>query len=44
MTPSIETIPELSDHHGNRGRWGSDDEKRTLNLLTEEMVVNASSR
>jgi len=43
VTPSIETVRELSDRHSNWGRWGSDDEKGTLNLVTEEMVVNAAS-
>ena len=43
VTPSIETVRELGDRHSNWGRWGPDDEKGTLNLVTEEMVVNAAS-
>ena len=43
VTPSIETVRELSDRHSNWGRWGPDDEKGTLNLVTDEMVVNAAS-
>ena len=43
VTPSIETVRELGDRHSNWGRWGPDDEKGTLNLVTQEMVVNAAS-
>jgi kynurenine formamidase len=43
VTPSIETVRELGDRHSNWGRWGPNDEKGTLNLVTEEMVVNAAS-
>ena len=42
MTASIETVRELSQRHGNWGRWGPDDEKGTLNLVTPEMVVAAA--
>lgn len=42
MEPSIETVRELSQRHSNWGRWGPDDEKGTLNLVTREMVVSAA--
>lgn len=43
MTPSIETVRELGDRHSNWGRWGPDDQRGTLNLVTSEMVVAAAS-
>lgn len=43
MTPSIATVRQLSERHSNWGRWGPDDEKGTLNLVTKEMVVKAAS-
>ena len=43
MEPSIETIRELSRRHSNWGRWGPDDERGTLNLVTPEMVVSAAA-
>ena len=43
MEPNIETIRELSRRHGNWGRWGPDDERGTLNLVTPEMVVSAAA-
>ncbi len=43
MKPSIETVRELGERHSNWGRWGPDDEKGTLNLVTPEMVVAASA-
>lgn len=42
MTPNIETIRELSDRHSNWGRWGPEDEKGTLNLVTSEMIADAA--
>lgn len=42
MEPNIETVRELSRRHSNWGRWGPDDEKGTLNLVTPEMVVSAA--
>ncbi len=42
MTASIETVRELSARHSNWGRWGPEDEKGTLNLVTPEMVVAAA--
>ena len=43
MEPNIETVRELSQRHGNWGRWGPDDERGTLNLVTPEMVVSAAA-
>lgn len=43
MAPDIETIREMSERHGNWGRWGPDDEKGTLNLVTPQLVVDAAS-
>lgn len=43
MAPDIETVRELCSRHSNWGRWGPDDEKGTLNLVTPEMVVGAAS-
>jgi kynurenine formamidase len=42
VTPSIDTVRELGSTHSNWGRWGADDEKGTLNLVTPEMVVAAA--
>ena len=42
MSASIETVRELSQRHSNWGRWGPDDERGTLNLVTTEMVVAAA--
>ena len=42
MTASIETVRELSQRHSNWGRWGPEDERGTLNLVTPEMVVAAA--
>jgi hypothetical protein len=43
VTPNIETVRELSARHSNWGRWGPEDEKGTLNLVTPAMVVAAAS-
>lgn len=43
MTPDISTIRELGARHSNWGRWGPDDEKGTLNLVTPEMITRAAS-
>lgn len=42
MEANIETVRELGQKHSNWGRWGPDDERGTLNLVTPEMVVAAS--
>lgn len=41
-TPTIDTIRSLIDAYGNWGRWGSDDELGTLNLVRPEHVVAAA--
>ncbi|MDH5295088.1 MAG: cyclase family protein, partial [Acidimicrobiia bacterium] len=40
--PTIETIRELCEQYGNWGRWGTEDEKGTLNLVRPEHVVSAA--
>ena len=42
MTPDIDTVRDLGRRHSNWGRWGADDERGTLNLVTPEMVVAAA--
>ena len=42
MEPNIDTVRELGQKHSNWGRWGPDDEKGTVNLVTPDMVVNAA--
>jgi kynurenine formamidase len=41
-TPSIATVRALCEKHSNWGRWGADDERGTLNLVTPEHVVAAA--
>ncbi|MPZ52064.1 MAG: cyclase family protein [Acidimicrobiia bacterium] len=41
-SPNIETVRALCERHSNWGRWGPDDERGTLNLVTPEHVVAAS--
>jgi kynurenine formamidase len=41
-TPNIDTIRALCERHSNWGRWGDDDEKGTMNLVTSEHVVSAA--
>lgn len=41
-TPSIETVRALCERHSNWGRWGADDERGTLNLVTPEMITEAA--
>ena len=40
--PTIEAIRELCEQYGNWGRWGTEDEKGTLNLVRPEHVVSAA--
>ena len=42
MEHNIETVRALGQKHSNWGRWGSEDERGTLNLVTPQMVVEAS--
>jgi len=42
LEPNIDTVRELGQKHSNWGRWGPDDEKGTVNLVTPDMVVNAA--
>ena len=42
MEPNIDTVRELGQKHSNWGRWGPEDEKGTVNLVTAEMVVSAA--
>jgi kynurenine formamidase len=41
--PSIETVRELCATYCNWGRWGPDDQRGTLNLITPECVVAAAT-
>ncbi len=38
-----ETFKDLGKRLSNWGRWGADDQKGTLNLITAEMVREASA-
>lgn len=40
--PSIETVRALCERHSNWGRWGSDDQRGTLNLVTPDHVTAAA--
>lgn len=40
--PNIDTVRELSARYNNWGRWGADDEKGALNLVTPERVRAAA--
>jgi kynurenine formamidase len=41
--PSIETVRALCERYSNWGRWGADDEKGTLNLVTRDHVAAAAT-
>ena len=41
-TPSVATVRELSKKYSNWGRWGTDDQRGTLNHVTPEMVAKAA--
>lgn len=41
-TPNIDTVRALCQTHSNWGRWGPDDQRGTLNLVTPEHVVRAA--
>ena len=38
----INTVVEYSKRHSNWGRWGDEDQRGTLNLVTPEMVTEAA--
>jgi hypothetical protein len=42
LEANIETVRELGERYSNWGRWGPEDEKGTLNLVTPEMVTAAA--
>jgi kynurenine formamidase len=42
-TPSVETVRALSKQYSNWGRWGSDDQRGTLNHVTAERVAAAAA-
>ena len=41
--PMPEQFTDLAKRVNNWGRWGADDERGTLNLITDERVVHAAS-
>ena len=42
-TPDHNTVLEYCRRHSNWGRWGEDDERGTLNLVTPDMVQHAAT-
>jgi kynurenine formamidase len=43
MLPETRSVPELGEILSNAGRWGKDDEKGTLNLITPEHTARAAA-
>jgi kynurenine formamidase len=43
VAPEIHAVRALGERFGNWGRWGPDDERGTLNVVTPEKVVAAAS-
>lgn len=41
-TPSIETVRDMVKRYSNWGRWGSDDQVGTLNLITPAKIVQGA--
>lgn len=41
--PNIETVKRLALQHSNWERWGSEDQRGTLNLVTPQHVIEAAS-
>lgn len=41
-SPTIDTVRALCERHSNWGRWGPDDQRGTLNLVTPRHVKDAS--
>lgn len=41
--PDVETVRALAAQFSNWGRWGTDDQRGTLNLLTDDVVRAAAS-
>jgi Putative cyclase len=42
-TPTVDTVRELSAKYSNWGRWGKDDQRGTLNHVTQADVVAAAA-
>jgi kynurenine formamidase len=42
VTPSVETVRELSRRYSNWGRWGAEDQVGTLNHVTPDDVLRAA--
>ncbi|MGH9102628.1 MAG: cyclase family protein [Acidimicrobiales bacterium] len=42
VTPGIDTVRELCARHSNWGRWGPDDQRGTLNLVTPDDIRRAA--
>jgi kynurenine formamidase len=42
MTVTVEAFEQIFEQVKNWGRWGPDDERGTLNYITDEMVVRAA--
>ena len=38
----MDSVRELAKHLSNWGRWGTDDERGTLNFITPEVVKRAA--